>query len=50
MGINIEDTTNIEDLLVGEGSFRDLEELPDDSQHCCRVSVIPGSKTGSIFF
>lgn len=46
MSIYIEDTTHIEDLLVGECSFWDLEELPDNSQHCCHVSVVPKSKTG----
>ena len=50
MSVNIEDTTHIEDLLVGECGFRDLEELSYDSQHCCHVSVVPESKRGSISY
>ena len=50
MSVNIEDTTHIEDLLVGECGFRDLEKLSDDSQHCCHVSVVPESKRGSISY
>ena len=44
MSIDIEDAAHIEDLLVGECCLRDLEELPDDSQHGRHVSVIPGAR------
>ena len=44
MSIDIEYAAHIEDLLVGECRLRDLEELPDDSQHGRHVSVIPGAR------
>ena len=44
MSINIENSTNIKNLLGGEGCLWYLEELSDHSQHGGHVSVISGKR------